>query len=758
MAEIVRDAREKNVLVRPTAPQWYHAALGFLAKGQRQARQDGAAASADNRTGSQQQPEAARGTLQKAQLSEQACREYESAVDCYRRAITVARSEKTDLLTRLRVEPRAWSELAACYLLMRDYYEAIIACQALRGLLAPEAREVWLQAPLKTVPAREKAKVTEMLAEVEPLLTVADSRMALAFAENIRAHPDRPWDRSLPQREGAMKDPYARGQADLFSARALSRGARQDASGYEQAAAKYLSAAENFQKVEASSKDYETALFEVASALTSAQELWATGKLHGKNAADEAAQSRALAVRALEAFNKYDDATKAKPTVPEKERDQRAQLQGMILIAHTSLHAATREWEKVAQSADAYLAWEQSAAPQQSLAHQAWRAKFFALATQAAAVTAPACDALLHDATTALDATRKLQPQDQEGWLFMVETLSRRYTVAAAQARKARLTADVVSAYQGKVAELQSARLEALKGKATLADYASVLYLLDTAGKKREAADMAGRLLAKFDPQNQNARIPDDPKPWQDLLAKMTAQIKYADLTKWDRCKQDHRILVDYLYDTREGVALPENSAQRHEEDRLNQDLAKAARQLETIKRNYPDCQTLDPKLGQNGKALLAVVEDEVDFRQKIEATRRMLLDVALELAKRSQGDEARKYREIASKQIAALDDPSLRLKLAELYVLNEKYDEALKTLFEYQCSVDDQSEEYFVASRMVSEVYAKQGKWRDAAEYPQFIVATLGKDTPRVQKCWPEIETFLKDCYAHGVPQTKGK
>jgi hypothetical protein len=368
--------------------------------------------------------------------------------------------------------------------------------------------------------------------------------------------------------------------------------------------------------------------------------------------------------------------------------------------------------------------------------------------------TAPACDAFLRDASTALEAMRKLQPQDQEGWLFMVETLSRRYSVAAAQAQNAGLAAEAIATYHGRVADLQSARLEALQDKATLADYASVLYLLDTAGKKREAASMAERLLAKFDPRDQNARIPDDPKPWQELLAKMTARIKYADLTKWDHCKQDHRILVDYLYDTREGVALAENNPQRPADDRLNQDLAKAARQLETIRRNYPDCQTLDPRLGENGKALLAAVEEEVDFRRKIAAARRVLLDIALGLAGSPRADEARKYREIASKQIAVLDDPALRRKKAELDMLNGKYDEALKTLFEYQCSVDDQSEEYFVASRMVSEVYAKQGKWRDAAEYPQFVMATLGKDTARVQKCWPEIEAFLKECYAHGAPK----
>ena len=71
--------------------------------------------------------------------------------------------------------------------------------------------------------------------------------------------------------------------------------------------------------------------------------------------------------------------------------------------------------------------------------------------------------------------------------------------------------------------------------------------------------------------------------------------------------------------------------------------------------------------------------------------------------------------------------------------------------------SAPDNSVLAFDVQKKLSEVYAALGKWTDAADYPQFLMLTIGTDAPRVKERWPDIGDFLKRCYEHGVKKPAG-
>src|SRR5262249_33214177 len=55
-----------------------------------------------------------------------------------------------------------------------------------------------------------------------------------------------------------------------------------------------------------------------------------------------------------------------------------------------------------------------------------------------------------------------------------------------------------------------------------------------------------------------------------------------------------------------------------------------------------------------------------------------------------------------------------------------------------------------------ISEVYAKQKKWKNAAEYPIFIAATTGVNDGIAKRLWPAMGAFLEECYKNGVNRPK--
>jgi hypothetical protein len=312
-------------------------------------------------------------------------------------------------------------------------------------------------------------------------------------------------------------------------------------------------------------------------------------------------------------------------------------------------------------------------------------------------------------------------------------------------------------------------------------------------------------------------RIVDEGAVWQALLAYINSDPKTGtkgllsieefnkDFTRFEQCKADHTVLFDYMYDEVPPDTAPER---RPAHDKYKADPEKALVQLKTIKKNYPGIATLpirdkagkevvtpgaiqavnnwvdavkgkfpdieefriDPKNPATIKAPLTLVEEEIDFRRKIDATRRLLCKQAQDLItyfQNSKQDEpAAKYREMAIRQIDILlksgesDSPSMMLLSAEMKFTNQKYEEALDDLYRIRDILKrdgkDQTDDYFVCMRKISETYAKQNKWKNAGEYPVFIAVTTGVNDGIAKRLWPEMGVFLEECYKNGVTRPK--
>ena len=129
----------------------------------------------------------------------------------------------------------------------------------------------------------------------------------------------------------------------------------------------------------------------------------------------------------------------------------------------------------------------------------------------------------------------------------MLNVLSDRYNVAAFQLEKLKKTktdlpketADkydaMIDQYENKVAELQGERVDMMeeskeKDELTLDDYSRLVYLFNKTGQTRKAADIAIKMLKKFDPDNKNLRMPDDEKfmGLRYLQATCSASFSYA--------------------------------------------------------------------------------------------------------------------------------------------------------------------------------------------------------------------------------------
>ncbi|MCY3023414.1 MAG: hypothetical protein NTW87_30915 [Planctomycetota bacterium] len=741
---------------------------------------------------------------------EKAYDEYQDAVDYYRRAIAEARSDRTDLPTRVEVESKSWFEMGLAYLKMRHYYESIITYQAMRGAFLPENRKKWLgdlTVPTKVKPVVAK-QVEALLADLdkpkEGLLYKSGQNIAFALDRNQETHrnPKDLWNQRLKSTirgsdpgtvaDGEVTDnDYLAAKADMEEAKQLSAAGtealKEDPKlaeeSYTSAAKKYASAGDKFLKVKPSSPAYEIALYQSGTSFTMAQALWVTGKARAKPPADTAAQCKELGLKALAAFDKYDDFIAKAPVTKDEDKKRRQGLAGMVLLARNALYSGAEEWRNVVKSSDQYLNWEEQVPQEKSSADVAYLNKFRALIELGATNLAPDCDEDLIQAEKTMRQWRKLREKDNKVFVFMLNAVSRRYNLAAFQVedfmkkgkkeaktkdgKTVELTTDMVEVYERKVAELQRERVkmvEEAEGEAppTLEDYSRLVYLFTKTRMDREAADTARKLLERFDSDNKSCIIPpDDEKTWQAMLTKMQAIIRYNDLNKWDRCKKDHMTLVDYMYDTRQGLAQ-EKQEQRPEFDRFNADMDNARKQLESIRKNYPDCQTWDPKLGEGGKSYLGRIEEEIDFRRKIEATRDLLFNKALLVAKKldedKQPEEAKRYREVANAQLEVLrkirmDTPDMQIKQATISISIGEYAKALETLNNVKLDAPEDSPLFFDASRMQSETYALQKKWKEAAEYPEFTALVAGFDAPLVKNRWPEMKEFLRECYASGAP-----
>jgi hypothetical protein len=838
IAEILGDARRKNIRPRLSPDEWYQAAVGFFLMGQYEYRKF-------------EELEKEKAKDKAKEQFEKAYAEYSSAIDYYRRAILAARNEQTSLATRIDIEPKAWFEMGLSYTKMKHFYEAIVVFQAMRSTFLPENRKKWMPDQSKSENKKYYTKaLNQALDELDKgLLVKSGSNILYALNQNASAHghPQDFWNRKLKGEilsesaagsapidvsDSKVKDlNYLRAKTEMDEAKGLSEAARNNPDpkaseeNYTQALNKWISAGNKFAGIPpANEQAYEPAMYQAASAFTLAQTVLATGKLPSKKYADAKALAEELAKKALDCFDKYIQFVSTHPATEEEDKALRNNLEGAVLLARITLYAGAMDWANVVKSSDEYIRWEQKQEklPRSSL-DVAWLNKFRALTELAAPrcfpgtdkidpnTLVPYCDPYLKDAEEAMNVLLKIKPNDKKLHLYMLTTLSQRNNIAAFQAEKfikeKKMEPGAEDKYEEKVADLQERRIsmaEAENSEPPLEDYARLVYLFDRTGKFENAVKTAKKMLDKFDPNNENVRIPDEPKVWQSLLARVNGDLEsrtpalvfYKDLYKDTRCKKDHLILIDYLYDTREGRAA-ETPEKRPEFDKYNLDMDKALKQIETIYKNYPDCQTLpNPatkkplpqatkllnewldswaekypqmqalKTGPNGEppSILNFIEDEVDFRRKIEAGRDRLSSLALEVAEglhaKGKEDDAKAYREMANEQIKILmklrgDTPQMQIKAAEIDISIGNYEPALDLLYKVKHTVDKDKEFglWFDSSRKISEVFARQKKWRDAAEFPQGIAIIAGLKSRLVKERWSQMKEFLKDCYANGVP-----
>ncbi|MEI6232885.1 MAG: hypothetical protein WCT04_07530 [Planctomycetota bacterium] len=818
MGEILIDARNKKISLNLKAEEWYDAARGMQLVGRFIYTQE--YEKLLNSTDPKDKEKAP------AKFKE-AYNEFANAVDYYRRAIAKARRPETPLETRLTIEPKAWFEMGISYVRMKHDYEAIIAYKALRDSFLPENRVKWLpnekKEPKAYTPKIKQALATlDLPKEKDGMLAKSGTNIIYALDQNERTHKD-PWNIALKPKiiittakgdtpldpDSVSDQDYIIADGDEKVSSNLTENAKkQEAIGdekskdnatelWKQAYAKRLSAAEKFGKVKTTSAAYDFALVHAAYCLTQAQKIVSDGLLPKMDPKEAEKVGKELAEKALAGYLKYDEHVAKNPTTDEKVLARRKSAVGQILLAKNSLYIGAGNWDQAVKTADEYIAFEAENPPAKSIAHIAYLNKYRALLSQAAATPAPGCDPYLKSTMQSLRDFRNANKDDNKLFVFMLNKLSDRYLIAGFQLEKLKKTepnmpketADKYDAmlveYDKMVADLQGERVEILEEsnstELALDDYSRLVYLFDKTGQTKKAADVAIKLLKKFDPQNKNMRLQDDEKVYGPFLKAMQKIITYPSIDKQDRCIKEHGVLIDYMYDTAEGVQLAENGARRPKDDKLNQNNEKALAKLESIKSatgEFKDCATLkvgpapgsdvyklltDAGIVPGTKSYLALLEDEIQYRRKIVSVRDLLsekaLVVAKKLGKEGNEEESKAYMAAAKEQIEILKEikgdkegAAIEIKVVEIDIALGKNQDAINRLISITARFDPASERYFYVKRLISEQYAELKKWNDASEFPAFVYITQGFKSDMVIKRWPDMKAFLKSCAENGA------
>ncbi|MCZ7644806.1 MAG: hypothetical protein M5U26_05910 [Planctomycetota bacterium] len=700
-----------------------------------------------------------------AQAQAEAGERFRGAVPFYQRAVEEARKQGADPAVRLRVEPQAWFELGLAYLRQEDYEAAILACDALEAAFAPAARAKWLPDPKRDPAFQRRKDVQGALAELDRADEQDPAREGWrAKARRNRSHAFQALSRINPHlalryadedtRHGPrLEAKVALGDAARLAGegrRLVQAGQRREAlerlaealAGFERAAAAYEALPEDEPR-------RDELLFQAASAWTNAQILAAEPPLKD---APAGARLPELTAKALAALARFEVFAAAHPEPGAERAAARARLLESAAFHRVLIHYGARDWSALLEAGAAYEAFEAQGAEPSRLALA--RLRRFQALTELARSAPPEEAAAKLAAAEALAAKFEAQPEYAG---FAARALAARYHELA---RAAEAQARPAAALYAKAADYLGQEFAARAAPA-LDDYARMLSLLRHAGRARQAADLAAELLAKFDPQAKNARIGDE--EWPIVLKAMLGMLRFDDRAVWQRCKQDHETLVDLLYDTREGVAHRGVPARRPAHDKLDEDYDKALAQLATIRRNHPDAPTVQPRGDADrfrGESFLGAIERELEFRRGILGTRALLVELALQVAEAAgQEDVAMRYRQVADAQLQIQiahygDSQDLRFQSAQLKAANGAYAEALEILYALKREAPDRDAPWYVrVSRRASEVHFMKGEYAAAAEYPGMLEA-VGVGAAWKDKHWPEMDGFLKDCYARGAPE----
>ncbi|MCK6474845.1 MAG: hypothetical protein L6R28_24260 [Planctomycetes bacterium] len=761
LAEVLDVAIVKKIAPVLEPETSFEAGHGWYLRGMDAERRRGELEEADEDANAQKHGEAARV-------------HFARAVEYFKTAIGGARKAEAGAFRRLKIEPQAWFELALCAYRLGHFEEAALAGHALCQHFAPEARGVWLPDRAKlNAPARMEldAALAALDAPESGLLARAAQNRKAAYRKLVQTN-GRPL-RPRPEFGDLADTPYQRALAALDNAKERQGYARRlDDEGKGEEAAKIRaealekleSAAADFDGVEPGYPAHEVSAYQAPACRTQALLLLAsTDAIAGLEGDARATRVKDLAAKALAGFDAYVALTgKAGNNTAESDGEDAGSVRVRMLRAaqrsRIGIHRALEDWLAVLAACDAWLkdnATDDTARTGVSLD------KFRALLALAAKGQPPACDKYLEDAELLL---AELKARD-DFHRYALQALSARYQQAGEQAEAAALGADAVNAYRLKLAALQAKALAAM-AEPQLRDYDAQLYALSKANAHRALADLAVELLARFDPQSRNRCMPD--ANWPAFAKLMEKQIAFSDYEKLRRCREAHRTLVDFLYETREGAANADRPEKRPKDDRFPCDYIKAREQLASIRANYPGCATAQPTQKSQyfrpdeHLSYLDAVEKEVDFRRRILALRSLLLEHAPDAAKAAgaANDEPARlaYLKAADAQISILleeegEIPELLFQQARIRASGGNVQGAIEVLTQVRAKWDDtESDLYIRASVERSRLYFEQGKFEDAAEYPRGKSVTVGLDSPWVKKHWPDIKAFLDACYAKGA------
>jgi hypothetical protein len=753
LAEVLGNPQARNLRLQVAPREWYAAGHGFYLK-----------ADAAHRRYRELQQE---GNAHEAQAVLAVARaEFSRALECHRRAVAQARQPGGDPAARLAVEADAWAEIAECYLKSEAFAEAMIACQAFLDTFSSDARAKWLPDATREKGFYGKPEVKKALARLDQPgggLERARREMLWAYAEhgrrartNLLPSPVLNEDDKLLKEGRAACESSTRHQTQ---AQALlnEKQPEKAAAEYAQAVKDLEDAAARFEKVTAASSAGESAVYQAATCYVLAERLAAEGKLGARVPPQEArTRAQALARKAQDAFQRYADRVAANAATSEEVRVRRRELGRDLPYWRAWIHYGLKDLGATLRACDEYL---QVASPDTRRRGEAAFLRVRAACEWAAAQTPPQADPVLHETAQAAAWLK-----EDAAYRPALSMLAYAWRNTATKAEKAKLEPARIGGYYGQAATFLAVQVEADPG-ATLDEWYRLAAWRLQASQARLAADALQALLRKFDPQNKNARMDD--AQWPAMLGILCSVCRDDDLNRWERGKQDHAALVDFLYETSEGAALKDTPEKRPPHDRYPVDYPKALAQLATIRRNYPNCGTLDPAKGKDGKGWLQLIEEEIVFRQRVLAARSALVDAALraaaELAEAGKPEEAKKYRAMADRQLEMLIElngpiPELLLKSARARIANGDYARALKMLEDLRDQFGDPADDrYIEAKRLISEVYYAMGEYAQAADYPEGLLLMRVED-PWMRKHWPDLRGFLEKCYAKGAPRPKTK
>jgi hypothetical protein len=723
---------------------------------------------------------------------------YQNSIPYFQRAIARARDTRVSLpADRLKIEPAAWVEMGSAFHNSGRYLEAVISFDTVRKTFDPESRTKWLPDPNKDAKFYAQPAVANAIKLLDAKdrsgwLTKAEERMGMALRANAASGRQLVWNQQLLGRLDTRED-----QSYLLAATKLSEAGivwkeafdhwrkasspqEKDKLGknFEDAIKKHEESLALFAKVPKNTESYEKALFRIGAIYVSISSLYAPERLPQMKPEVVKAKTGEAAENAEKSFKAYEAHVEKNQALSDRLKEERRRNEGELLAMRNRLAGERNDWPAAIALGKKWYEWS---AKNQDLS---------AGASDARNIKTRMIIALLETVETAdLAEAEQILTQceniiaevgdDPAYRLRSLRNLNSRWYSLLDRAKKAAADAELIGRITNRLVETQRRCLtegEALGGEymPSMTDFRNLTAVLFESKKYREAAEMALNILKRFDPENKNRVLggDDDKQGWK-LYWNLISDAKYKLIninnpTEESRCLADHRMLLDFMFDTTEGDAARENEKTPPDDDKYPRNYDKALEQIRTIRKNYannPGCRTDDPKMGvilsgednKDGKprSVLQQIADEAEFRKRIMSTRELFVEAAgiaasqLDATDKTAADEFRKGVEEQLKIIMEHSDPGPNLwwKMVESAKKRGDWREAEKWLIMIKDKAHRESDDYFNASKGLSLIYFQRGAFADAADYALFVRNFMRPDSEIVKKLWPDVEEFLVKC-----------